>query len=203
MCTIIYNSPNNFIRIQFHDEMKIFGKFFFQRWSFFAPPPQNNFRLIYIFTDKQNPDKRYSYEALQPVTQAKRDKSPFNTKETVIDYILHSSVLLANNMLVEQQKFLRAAFPDSSDRYYRRKINKQISKKFNEFASLKTLVNYAKIIMKKKGLKQENHFVDILLAQMPVPKLKNQMKKNIESQLNIFLNLKNIQFDRQLIVEKK
>lgn len=47
--TLTFVSPKNYITIKLYEEEQFFNTFFFQKWSFFAPPPKHNDRLYFEF----------------------------------------------------------------------------------------------------------------------------------------------------------
>ncbi len=44
--TLIFTSPSNFINISLLEYSYVFETFFFQKWAFFAPPPNSNDRFL-------------------------------------------------------------------------------------------------------------------------------------------------------------
>jgi len=166
------------------------------------PPPQSNFRLIYIFTHKSNPDERHVYETLQPITQAKRNKSPFNTKETVIDYVLQSSVLLLNNLIAEHASYLEAAYPDSSEDFYKLEIYRRISEKVDRIPYCRTLTNYAKVIGQKQALDLEDYDIEIVVGEEPISRFKDRRKADSKSELNIIFTFRDLSILNSMSMEE-
>lgn len=176
LSTILYVSPNNYIRIQFDDYLLQFESYFYQNWAFFAPPPQTNQRLYYLFYNKKDSIPAHAYEALQPIYQEKQKKSPFNAEEEALDYILSSAIIITTNYLREQIKYLKFANPDSSDKFYLSKAHKIAREKLPEFPSFKTLMNYAKLITQKQNIDLKNHGISLQIHLVDIPPFADRNK---------------------------
>ena len=90
--TLLYVSPNNYVRIQCNILLHTFGLVFYQKWNFFAPPPTYNSKVyITFFSDNEN-ESVVNLEIIEPILKAKQQKGPFGfTQENVLDYILSSA----------------------------------------------------------------------------------------------------------------
>lgn len=163
--TLLYVMPNNYVRIQHDDYLGKFETLFFQRWGFFAPPPKTNTRLYYTFVNAGDTTQSYTFEAIQPITEQKRLKSPFNTKEEVLDYILGGSAHNIRDMLVEQGKVSRLVYPDSTDTFHLENTWDLVNQLGSNLPSYQTLVNYAAIIARKQGLDPATYTAQIAIAE--------------------------------------
>jgi hypothetical protein len=155
--------------------MYLFENFFFQRWSFFAPPPESNNRLYYLFTNKAT-GKQTAYEALAPIFEKKREKAPFNSKEEALDYILSgniTNIVDASRDLIDVSKL---TFPDSSIMFHLKKAHKEINDLGLAFPAIQTLFNYGVIIAKKQNVDLDNSSVKIIITQIEMPKFIDRHK---------------------------
>lgn len=168
LSTLLYVTPNNYIRIQFDDYLRQFELIFFQRWAFFAPPPKSNLRLYYTFTSRQDDSTSVVYEALKPVTKAKQEKAPFNAEEETLDYILSGSASSLRNALYDQVQLSQVVYPDSSDAFHTtnaQEIVDELGFSGQRILAYTTLKNYARLVAQRQGLALEDYRVQILLAE--------------------------------------
>lgn len=99
LTTLLYNSPNNYLKIKFSKELSIFDMYFDQQWEFFAPPPTFNNRLYYTFLD-DNRNEIATFEILSQLSNDKKNARPFNEREEMIDYIINGSVVSIVNQII-------------------------------------------------------------------------------------------------------
>ena len=53
--TIVFTLPNTSVVIgEYYQEYTVFRKYFNQNWAFFAPPPQFNVKIEYVYIDTTN-----------------------------------------------------------------------------------------------------------------------------------------------------
>ncbi len=173
--TFLYCSPSNYIRIKSGKAIFIFENFFYQQWGFFAPPPQHNDRLYYIFSDTVNGRERV-YEALVPIMQKKQQAAPFNSKEEAIDYILSGAITGINDEARGMVDISKVSFPDSNDMYHLMKAHKQINDLGLNYPPIKTLFNYAVTVAKKENISLDSNSVKMVITQVAMPKFKDRAK---------------------------
>jgi hypothetical protein len=109
LLTIIYVSPNNYIRIQCAGTNSFMEKAFHQNWNFFAPPADFDQRLHISFYDKDS-SMLTSVEVLGDVLKEKTSNAPFNLKEQYTDYSISGTLNVLNDVFVE---FLKSNNRDS------------------------------------------------------------------------------------------
>lgn len=96
--TILYCGPDNYLKIQVDPILTSYEKVFYQKWSFFAPPADFNFRLYFEYLNKDSLQVNI-YEILKPIAVEKQRKAPFNSQEQFMDYIVNGSVIQINDLL--------------------------------------------------------------------------------------------------------
>lgn len=155
--------------------MYVFENFFFQRWSFFAPPPQSNNRLYYVFQNKYS-GKEKAYEVLAPIFDKKRKTAPFNSKEEALDYILSGSATNITDAIRELTDISKMDFPDSTEMYHILSAQKKINDQGLDYLPVRTLYNYAIIMAKKDSINFEGTSIKIITTQVQMPKFKDRHK---------------------------
>ncbi len=193
--TILYNSPNNYVKIQFSGYLDFFGKFFEQRWNFFAPPPTHNNRLYYSFIHKENPKKVLAFEVFTALLERKRAKHPFNTTEDVLDYILSGSVSNINEILVNGVKISKAKNPEEPDEFHQKKTRENFLENAKNTPEYQTLRNYAKVIAKKNNVTIENYKVKITITLKEIPKFVNRHEDQKNSVEKVLFQIPLSEFD--------
>ena len=159
--TLVYVTPNNYIRIKCNKALAHFEVFFSQRWAFFAPPPEYDYKLYYIFIDS---DKNLSvFEALENILKVKKEKAPFNATEEFLDYSLSGSISYIidfNKQYFDGYKF---RFKDSTESFWNNEASKAVNLMNIRIPGYSTIVNYAHIV-KEKNIKNKNirHFKFII-----------------------------------------
>lgn len=187
LCTIIYVSPNNYIKISLLKQEQAFDVFFFQKWGFFAPPPDYNDRLYYTFHSKKDSTKIYTFEVMETLQEKKSSRAPFNSSEDILDYILSntlngvSSGLVSINQNINYEKKIT---PDS----LKNKVNilereKSYVQSSNNFSTLK---KYAELVAKRNNLNLKDYYLTIEIIQLNMPKFADRndlgsSEKSIES----------------------
>ena len=102
--TLFFNLPRNYLKIINSKSEAYFHFFLFQRWNFFAPPPNYNERLYYTF--KSNADTNLIvYEVFEPLYKLKSQKAPFNNREDLLDYLLSNSLNSMGEEIYEAKEY--------------------------------------------------------------------------------------------------
>jgi hypothetical protein len=180
LCTFLYVSPNNYIKISLLEEMQTFNTFFFQKWGFFAPPPKFNDRLYYTFESKKDSTISYTFEVMEPLQKRKSSKAPFNSSENILDYVLSSTVhsisdgLLTVNKAIDYQVEVSDTIKSSTE------LKRQKGKEYVQTtSSYKTLIRYAKYVAKKNNINNLKNFSLVIeVVQLNIPKFAD--RNNIE-----------------------
>lgn len=173
--TLATNSPENPLVINNSEIISDFKILFGQKWSFFAPPNKSNTRLYLTFLNS-NKDEIKTLEVLKPVLNGKRIKSPFNTKEEVIDYILNGSINNLYHIITAKRDELSIRHPDSTKIRLEEMAKDEVLKNKNNLKSINTLKNYAKIVLKNHFESSEKiEYVSILITELQMPKYKEHL----------------------------
>ena len=172
--TFYFNLPSNYLKIHCSGKFgNYFNFFMFQRWNFFAPPPNFNDRLYYTFKMKSN-NKVEVYEVLEPLSKKKCEKAPFNGKEGILDYLLTNSVIGINDELYKKNRFnsFLIATEKQSDSSHKIKKDSEILNTSN----FQTLLAYGKLIIENNSSNQQFDSVQITIARIIIPKFLDRYK---------------------------
>lgn len=185
IATLIFSSPDNFLNISLIEYNQKFNTFFYQRWGFFAPPPQSDDRLYYVFEKKINKNDVIVFEVIEPLLKQKINNAPFNGKEDLVDYLISNSIyLITDGIRTVRQTFeydakLKNKVIDQLE--LTRKVNKVIE----VTEPFKTLMNYSKKVALNNKLKYSEYNVYLKISQKKIPKFIDRYKSrtNEEEQL--------------------
>ncbi|MCS3530805.1 hypothetical protein [Chryseobacterium sp. JUb7] len=143
--TLIYNSPNNYIRIKLEKEIKFFSLFFEQKWNFFAPPPQDNYKLYFTYLD-QNKNQIAVYEVFSSIIESKRNTRPFNLRAEMIDYTIYGSLDNIMQSLIREREKEKIKYPELSLEKLNSIAREEIIRSPESIEGFLLLKNYSKII---------------------------------------------------------
>lgn len=168
LITIFFVAPSNPLNISADNGREIFNTHFFQRWSFFAPPPTYNQRVYIVFKDKTTKSKDV-FEVIAPIVAAKHDKAPFNEYYQKIDYILASSLInIEGNVKLLHDVFgsksMQSLF-NGKDTSAKERIVYDIEKT----SDFKTLMKYARKIAEENGINKEDVSCQIIITKVYIP----------------------------------
>lgn len=174
--TLLYCSPTNYVRIQFDSYMSVFENFFYQRWTFFTPPPKDNQRLYFYF---YNPTKAkyYQCEVIKPLQDKKREAFLFNTTYEVLDDIVSGCAISLNNNYREVFKYVKHTHRDSTNQFLHKETMKIITKNPARFPGYQTLINYAKVVARKQTIPYQGSTLRIVLVSESMASFRDRFKK--------------------------
>ncbi|WP_343686615.1 hypothetical protein [Chryseobacterium gleum] len=190
LLTFLYNSPNNFIKIEHQKELKIFSTFFAQKWSFFAPPPQFNYKLYFTYLD-ENKNEIAAFEVYSSIIESKRNTRPFNGRAEMVDYTIYGSIEGVVNTIVKERTEINTKQPelntDNANLLAVQRLN-EVPEQVQGFLLLK---DYAKIVGKDKMSAEKLKsvkFVTININSEEIKKFANRESKkpNVESKIITF-----------------
>jgi hypothetical protein len=171
--TIIFTSPDNYIRIQLIQENEIFESLFFQKWVFFAPPPKHDDRIFFSFTNSTT-QETLTFEAFEKISKLKSKNAPFNASEDIMDYIIGNSLSMVHNLQYDIQKRLEydpQIGVDSSGADISKNVNKAMIQSSSGF---QTLVNYGKVIWREKELEKFGYnFMSLSIGESRIKPFKD------------------------------
>lgn len=187
MMTFLYNSPNNYLKIELEKEIRIFATLFGQKWSFFAPPPQQNYKLYFSYLDEHK-NEVAAFEVFSSIIESKKKTRPFNLRAEMVDYTIYGSVDDIVNSMIKKRDREKVKHPemstDESNNFARQQIINS-PEKINGYQMLK---NYSKIISRENltgaQLKQIK-FVNIKINSEEIKKFSNRYspKPNLEANI--------------------
>jgi hypothetical protein len=175
--TFIFTMPDNYINISLFRQGEIFQAFFFQRWGFFAPPPNYDERIYYSFHSREN-GKVQTFEIMRPLNLEKSAKAPFNSEADILDYIISNSVNGITEMMFEAQELRKNERVANgvtinndndeieTDTVYIKKLYTAIQQSTHFLA----LRNYGRIIAQKHDLNCNDYGLVISLSKKELPK---------------------------------
>lgn len=150
LATLVYVMPNNFLRIKLNSVINIMDTFFAQSWNFFAPPPDYDLRLYYIFTSNDN--KKYVYESISTILKEKKEKAPFNSTEEYLDYVISGSATSLLDVRSRYYDYFKYKYADSTMIFHSDTTAKTVNQNYKDFSGYLTLMNYSKLV-KDRNLK--------------------------------------------------
>jgi hypothetical protein len=176
LSTLCFNVPDNYVSLSLIKQSKEFNSFFYQNWSFFAPPPKANDKAYFIFYSKKD-TSNVSFEILQSLNRAKQKKVPFHWNEDILDYIISNAVIGISNELVDisdTKKYLTESIVTDSGAITQVEINEQIQKSY----SFTTLINYSRVIAKANSINLDNYYFQLKLTRQSIPRFSERFNIN-------------------------
>lgn len=176
--TLIFTMPDNFINISFYKEELVFNSLLSQKWSFFAPPPNYNERLYFIFSSKKD-SKVQIFEIIEALNIAKQKNAPFNRDEDVLDDVLSNSINGIDEGINEIHDYLNSEKKEGilkADSTIER-ISIETVQKSIDFITLK---NYAKLVAKKNNINPDDYNVQIRITKKYLPKFQERNNESIK-----------------------
>lgn len=185
--TCIFNFPESSIIIaENNKEFKKFNNFFYQKWSFFAPPPSYNTRLYYVFHSKKGVRHMEIFENLNKTL---RDKYLFNDTYANASWLLFSNVDNITETMVEliEAKSNLSKFVDENE-------NKDLTDyvdendEYDQFRSIieKThsmniILHYSEFVAKQMKL-GEDYKVQVIISKKLIPKYADRYKTDLKTE---------------------
>lgn len=94
--TILFQFPKDSLLIgNLYKYKHNFDRYFFQNWSFFAPPPQSNYEIFYFFENEKK-NTVLKVNLLENIHKNIQSNFPFNDSEIQMHYLffVHSNSLI-------------------------------------------------------------------------------------------------------------
>ncbi|MGL5279996.1 MAG: hypothetical protein ACRC8M_13175 [Cetobacterium sp.] len=194
-----FNLPDTSVPIVHNYELyKKWDEIFYQRWGFFAPAPDYNDRLYYIYTSNNNSNEFIVYEVFENLHKNRVNNYLKDDNLSTLDYIIHNTSSPIGDLLRESYEVytLEGNCKNLNDEdCYRNYIN-SIRDDFNESPNILTLVNHAKMISKIKNL--DNHTLQIIIGAEELPKFQDRYSSNFKHKSYPFFksNLYNLKINK-------
>ena len=174
LCTFLYVTPSNPVRIEYDTEMLIFASLFYQKWTFFAPPPQFNTNIYYTFTSTKNSELTRVFDVSSPILNSKRQTLPLNEGAEVLDYMIFGAVDSVSEAIHTGFKYNRfQGFPQSDEDIIKSILTLETSKHPN----IILLKRYGEIVASRNGINLEDYKMSVTATRTPLPTYSN---KNLE-----------------------
>ncbi|PSL47550.1 hypothetical protein CLV51_102407 [Chitinophaga niastensis] len=175
--TFVFTMPDNFIYLKLYPQSQTFQFWLFQRWGFFAPPPDFDERLYYEFRNKQTKQVKV-VEVLENITTQKQKKAPFNWHEEILDYVISGNVSGISDMsselhenLTYQHKLKNKTGLDSTGEL-------SIKKYIQGSAAFVTLSNYGSLVAKENEIDTANNDVRLIMTRIMLPRFSERNNIN-------------------------
>lgn len=141
LTTILYVSPDNYLKVRLAPVLAIFETIFYQKWEFFAPPPTFNLRA-YAIASLSEPPSTITLDLMSELIKRKKDRMPFNGPEDALDYVLFGSVVAIDNNLREAFMDCKRS-PERADKDCVEQATAQLHEWDDSDRSVLALRNYA------------------------------------------------------------
>ncbi len=169
---------------------KKFDRIFFQRWGFFAPPPDFDERLYFTYENVNNCDEKISLEIFESLHKKSKNKYPFNDNEIALDYIIFNTVETVSSLIRNEYRNYE----------YSNSINSDENICFENFFDFlgndyidnpagKSLINYGRLIAKKMDL-PDHYTFQITYTTIPIPKFADRKKNTTRKEKIVFQTAK-------------
>lgn len=185
--TIFFLLPDNPLSLKTATARSIFNTDFFQRWAFFAPPPNSNDRIYIIFQNKNTLAKDV-FEVLSPLIE-KRTRNPFNTHYATLDYVLSSTVIDIENDVRFLGNYFEYKNSVSKNKLTDSLIQTMIISEVEKSSDFKTLLNYAKTIATSKHINVKDVFCQLQISKIFIPQYIDRNNKTRKEQVSFRSNL--------------
>ena len=174
--TIFFTFPDSSVFIgENYKKYVTFRKYFYQNWAFFAPPPQYNVNIEYIYVDtNQTNSTVYRIDVLSQLNEKSKKNYLINGTYANLSWIL---IMYANEITKSYQLnydyYLRlnknnGSFNDFNDKY---------RKYLNSIRAFKILKKHS-ILLAKNSKIPPNYLCYIKIGHIEIPKYKDRFKKN-------------------------
>jgi hypothetical protein len=174
--TFFFTFPENYLQIKAMSYEKLFSTFFYQKWSFFAPPPQTNDRLYYEFVNQKD---TISIEVLKPLNDKRKKEYIFNADSSVIDYVLSGCINgITDNLREDYNIYKFENCKSESELECHAEFIKKNTLKIQNLTETKTLLNYGLIVANKKINLEKYYKVKFILTSVAIPKFSSRLDKN-------------------------
>ena len=184
--TLFFTLPDNYLTIKMSKYEKLFSTFFYQKWSFFAPPPKTNERLYYEFVNSKLNDT-LSIEVLKPLNERRKKEYLLNYDASVIDYILSNSFNGITDFLREELNYYKSEkCLNINENECHKNFIKIIRNKIDNLNEMKTLRNYGLLVSKKNINHKEYNKFRVILTSIDIKKINEKNKLFKENETKIF-----------------
>lgn len=184
--TFFFTFPENPLNVKSIQLRRVFDSYFYQQWSFFAPPATFNERLYfsYFYHDPATKTQKIrTFEILDPITKEKRKHTPFNKPQDVLDYVISGSVTDIQNNLKEAYDMIKVEDKENKKVSNQEEKTKKVLGIIEKTESFYNLLNYAKVVAKNNNVPTNDTKYKIIITNVAIPKFlyKNTLNKKEEN----------------------
>jgi hypothetical protein len=176
-----FNLPDTSLPIVTNYETyKKWDGIFYQRWGFFAPPPDYDDRLYYVYTNQSDTTKVNIYEIFENIHLERNKRYLYDDDLSNLDYILHNLSSPIGDLIRESYEIYNLKGNCENLGEYSDCFQKYIDEargSFDTSPNLTSLIKHSEIIAKKNNF--NNHSVQIIFGAKELPKFKDRNNKNI------------------------
>ena len=154
--TMFFTLPDNYLLLSNLKYERLFSTFFYQKWSFFAPPPNYNDRLYYIF--EKDSTIVETFEVIEDVQKQRSAEYLFNDDISTIDYVLSNTISTLNDIVRESYNMYSVKNCDDENQECFKRFLVDLEDEFYDTNELQTLTNYGLLIAQKNGVEDFDRF---------------------------------------------
>ena len=154
--------------------METFGRLFYQRWTFFTPPPKMNERVFFHYLNTQDTTDLFTVEVLSEINEKRKLNPLINVSQEILEDILLNNTYGLNNSLSSYYTLLKKSFPDSTDQYLAKQMENYLTDPEKQPIFFKTLHNYAKIVLSKHEKDPKKYKFKIVMTSIPIIPFKDR-----------------------------
>ena len=179
--TTFFNFPESSVVIgENFSAYKMFEKHLYQKWQFFAPPPQSNTRLYFVYTykNKKNQIEQTRVEVFEKYVNKIQNEYLLNDVNANVEYLVFNNTTLISEVLYKLYTVYKVKNNCEDDSCYGKFYDETIVKleKLNTFEFLMT---HSHNIAKKLKLPEECA-IQLIIMEKEIPKYADRYKKNVE-----------------------
>ncbi|OJU74351.1 MAG: hypothetical protein BGO09_11025 [Bacteroidetes bacterium 47-18] len=186
--TFLFSFPESSIVIaENYRGYKKFQTAFYQKWSFFAPPPTYNMRLHYIFRSN---NRLYDIEIFENLNNKVKEKYLFNDTYANASWLLFANV----DNIVQSMGKIHNSFRDigiSSNKGVSETDSAALANEYNDIrmtlqniGSMRILLHHAGTVAREMKL-PEDYDVQIIISGIDIVKYGDRYKADIQGKENI------------------
>ncbi len=179
LLTGFFTLPDNYIKLKFNKGSDIFHAVLFQRWEFFAPPPEYNDYMYYIYSSEEKQDTMIM-EVVDYVCKSKSMAAPFNSKENIMEYILSNTVIGITDIMRNRRRIMEYEAERDGCEIDDEEILKATDEEIERSMYYETLVSYANVVAEKNNIPDDYDDLEIMITRQDLPKFHQRLDKDIQ-----------------------
>jgi hypothetical protein len=184
--TLIFNMPDNYIKLSLGSNERTFQFLFSQKWEFFAPPPDFNERLYITFLSEDKKNTK-TLEILKPILDKKKADAPFNRESDILDYLISNSMNSISDLMTEEYKIYKFNKKNAKDEknILDTAFTNLVVKTVQKTNAFKVIENYAKIVASRNNINNMNFFI-VCVTKINILKFYQRFEKTTLTEEMLF-----------------